>query len=338
MSTAKVTALMTTYNSRDFLLPAIESVLQQSYPNLELLIVDDASTDDSCQLISAINDKRIRLIRQYKNRGVGATLNHALQFIESEFIAKIDADDICQPERFAKQLAYLTDYPELAIVKSYFNYFTDDDQVKASERFQYFKAVKEPEHNAIDTPAQIAEELMRWNCMIHSSYFARTQVIKALGYPSYRVGEDYSLFYRAINAGYRIGCVPEYLLQMRVSNNSVTTGQEAALHFATALMEIKAERITHLVAQHHTVRVYGTGGFARAVAQRLIALGVPFGGFVDKEVKESIAIQTQHWPVTALANLSSKGLVIAAQPVRQQISQLLLQQGWREWQDFMVMA
>lgn len=332
-----ITALMTTFNSSDYVCQAIDSVLSQTYQNFQLLIVDDASTDSTCQLIENYSDPRIRLIRQSKNLGVGATLNYALQFIESEYVAKIDADDLCMPQRFEKQLAYLEANPELSFVKSYFTYFTDDEQVVSSERFHYFKTVKEPEHNAIDTPKHIAEVLMRWNCVIHSTYFARASVVKKLGYLPYRVGEDYSLFYRAIKAGHHIGCISEHLLKMRVSNTSVTTGNQAALHYSEALLDLKADRIQAILSQHRKLYVYGTGGLARAVAYKLLQRGMPFAGFVSTHPAESIEVNRHHWPVAGL-DVKSKGLIVAAQPVRQQMLLTLVQQGWEEWQDFMVIA
>lgn len=124
MKSPMITALMTTFNSSDYVCQAINSVLAQTYQNFQLLIVDDASTDSTCQLIENYRDPRIRLIRQSKNLGVGATLANAFQYIDSPYIAKIDSDDICAPDRFDKQLAFMLAHPELDIVKCYFKYFT----------------------------------------------------------------------------------------------------------------------------------------------------------------------------------------------------------------------
>ncbi|MFN3898781.1 MAG: glycosyltransferase family 2 protein [Alishewanella aestuarii] len=338
MTSPMITALMTTFNSSDYVCQAIDSVLAQTYQNFQLLIVDDASTDSTCQLIENYRDPRICLIRQPQNLGVGATLARALQYIESPFIAKIDSDDLCLPERFAKQLAFMQAHPELDIVKCYFSYFTEDAEVEASERYQYFKAVKEAEHNNINHPELIQQELQRWNCMIHSCYFAKTRVIKKLDYFPLRVGEDYSLFYRAVQAGFTIGCVPEYLLQMRITSSSVTTAADAAGHFAGTLVQLKHDKLLALIRHHGALTLYGTGGLAIAVAARLIEHGLPFAGFAARVSSEPIQVSGRTWPVLSLEAIQQRGVVIAAQPVRQQVSDELRAAGWREWQDFMVIA
>lgn len=338
MACATVTALMTTYNSSRYVGAAIDSVLAQTFDDFQLLIVDDGSTDNTCDTIQGYTDPRIRLIQQVENRGVGATLQHALNFVDTPYIAKIDSDDICLPQRFAKQYQFLQQQPQTDIVKCYFRYFADNDEVANSERYQYFKTVKEAEHNSINSRELIHQQLLRWNCMIHSSYFAKTSVVKAVNYLPLRVGEDYSLFYRAVLAGYQISCVPEYLLQMRVSNVSVTSTVQSACHFADALMQLKLAKITYLANRHQSIKLYGTGALARAVAEKMLACSLPFAGFIEQQCRESIEIGDKSWPVQALAECAQKGIVIAAQPVRNQIVKQLLSLDWREWQDFMVLA
>jgi len=302
------------------------------------LIVDDASTDNTCQLIENYSDPRIRLIRQPKNLGVGATLANALQYINSPYIAKIDSDDICAPARFDKQLAFMLAHPELDIVKCYFKYFTDDAEVAQSERYRHFKNIKEAEHNSIDRPDIIRNELMRWNCIIHSCYFAKASVVRSLGYTNARMGEDYSFFYRAIIANYNIGCVPEFLFYVRLSASSVTTKTESLSEFSKVITELKLEKLNKLVEIHDNIFIYGCGGLARTVVKELLEKSFPFAGFVDRFPKEPILINNISWPVFPLSTFKNRGLVIAAQPVRKEIVELLLAAGWLEWNDFIVIA
>lgn len=338
MSALSVTALMTTYNCADVVGETIQSILAQTLADFELLIVDDGSTDGTVEKIRSLCDPRIRLYPQADNAGVGYRLNQALQWVNSAFIAKVDADDICMPQRFEKQRDYLLAHPELGMVKSYFEYFTDDPVVAGSERYRQFRQVKEPQHNSIDTPQALALQLMRWNCVVHTSYFARTDVVKDIGYPDTRIGEDYSLFYRAVKSGVGIGCVPECLVKMRLSQSSVTTKADSALHFAKTLVELKQDELRALHSRHGELWIYGTGALAKGMMQSLPEIGLSASGFIDRNAADFYAPELGRYPVLALSETLPKGVVIAAQPVRDEICSFFINAGWVEWSDFMVIA
>ena len=90
-----VTVLMTVYNGKNYLSEAIESVLCQTLTNYEFLIVDDASTDNSIEIINSYNDSRIKLLINQKNIGQTASLNKGLATAQGEYIARFDQDDVC---------------------------------------------------------------------------------------------------------------------------------------------------------------------------------------------------------------------------------------------------
>ncbi len=122
-STARIPALsvaMSVYNGAQFLAPAIESILAQSFTDFEFLILDDGSTDATPDIIRdfANRDSRIRpIIRE--NRGLIASLNQLLAEARAPVIARMDADDISKPDRFAKQLAFLAANPDHGVVGSW---------------------------------------------------------------------------------------------------------------------------------------------------------------------------------------------------------------------------
>src|SRR5579862_87429 len=98
----KVTVLMPCYNAAGYIAHAIESVLQQTMKDFELLIINDGSTDNTVEIIQFFNDDRIVLLDQ--NRlGIAAALNRGLIFARAGYIARFDADDICAPDRLQKQ-------------------------------------------------------------------------------------------------------------------------------------------------------------------------------------------------------------------------------------------
>src|SRR5262249_9575451 len=103
------------YNGGDFLRPSVESILRQTYVNLEVLLVDDGSTDGCFATIQDLLDPRIRILRQ-ENRGKPAALNYALAELRGAFYAVQDADDLSHPRRIEKQLECMREHPDVAAV------------------------------------------------------------------------------------------------------------------------------------------------------------------------------------------------------------------------------
>lgn len=113
MNSPLVTIIMPVYNAGEFLRPAVKSIINQTYYNLEILIIDDGSTDDCLTTISDMNDDRIVIIRQ-QNGGRASALNHGLRIMKGEFWLIQDADDLSHPERVERQLQELLNNPNLA--------------------------------------------------------------------------------------------------------------------------------------------------------------------------------------------------------------------------------
>lgn len=111
-----VTILMPVYNGERFLRQTIESILNQTFTDFEYLIIDDASTDTSRDIIRCFNDPRIRLVENVKNDGLIKTLNRGLALAQGEYIARQDQDDISHPTRIEKQFAFLNDNPEIVLL------------------------------------------------------------------------------------------------------------------------------------------------------------------------------------------------------------------------------
>ena len=108
-----ISVVMSNYNTDELYLRAsIESILNQTYKNFEFIIVDDCSSDNSVSVIESYDDKRIKLIKNPKNMGLTKSLNIAIKAAKGEFIARMDADDISLPQRFEKQVEFLTQNPE----------------------------------------------------------------------------------------------------------------------------------------------------------------------------------------------------------------------------------
>ena len=104
--TAKVTVLMPAYNAGKYIAEAIESVLQQTFKDFQLLIINDGSTDNTEEIIRSFKDEGILLMNQ-SHKGIAVALNKGLSKANSPYIARFDADDICFPERLQKQISFL---------------------------------------------------------------------------------------------------------------------------------------------------------------------------------------------------------------------------------------
>src|SRR3990172_4584394 len=95
----QVTVLMAVHNGEPYLQQAIQSILSQSFRDYEFLIVDDASTDNSSKLLSSLSDARVRVVANKKQLGLSSSLNQGIEASEGAYIARMDHDDISQPER-----------------------------------------------------------------------------------------------------------------------------------------------------------------------------------------------------------------------------------------------
>ena len=127
---------MPVYNAEKYIGDSIASVLQQSFIDFELLIINDGSTDKTEKIIRGFADPRIRLINQ-TNQGIAAALNNGLQIARADYIARFDADDICMPERLQIQYDFLRTLPDYVIVGSNADYIdmNDVEQIRAKAKY-----------------------------------------------------------------------------------------------------------------------------------------------------------------------------------------------------------
>lgn len=121
-----VSVIMPAYNNGPFLREAVDSIAGQTYQDWELLIVDDASTDETPEILASLSDPRIRTFRLEQNVGAAQARNHAIERAQGKYIALCDGDDICMPNRLEKQVAVLETEPEIGVVSGQMLYFWGD--------------------------------------------------------------------------------------------------------------------------------------------------------------------------------------------------------------------
>jgi len=205
-----VTVLTTVYNGLPYLKEAIESTLNQTYQDFEYLIIDDASPDkEVIDLIQSYKDPRIRLIVNESNLGVSETINKALSIIDSQYIVRLDQDDVSLPSRVQKQIGYLERNPEISIVCSWEH--TIDSE---GRRIRSWK-------KEIKDYGEFLGPILLGICPIwHPSIAFRSKdMISVGGFNSkYIRAEDFEVTTRLALNRLSAGIVPEYLLLQREHN------------------------------------------------------------------------------------------------------------------------
>ncbi len=199
---AKVSVLMGIYNCADTLPEAIESVLNQTHSNLELILCDDGSSDNTYEVAGeyAKKDSRIVLLKNEKNMTLGPTLNRCLAVATGDYCARMDGDDVSAPDRLEKQVRFLEEHREFDCVGTYMLIYGTD------------KVRTLPEFPEIDRLAQS-------NPCCHASIVMRTAVYKELGGysadPKVERIEDVDLFWRFYLSGHKAANILEPLYIVR---------------------------------------------------------------------------------------------------------------------------
>lgn len=329
-----ISAIMPVYNAEKYVKETINSVLNQTFADFELIIVNDGSTDSTREIIEQFKDDRIRLFNLKTNQGVGYASNFAVKHVQGKYVARVDSDDIYHKDRFLLQKLFLDEHPELALVKSLVKYFSDPD-VEHTERYRILKEIVEKDKNSVITPEEIREKLY-WNmCIPHTSMMIRTEVIKHYGYKNVLCGEDYYLLYELNKAGFKMGTVTDYLVKVRVSKNSTTARKQAEL-FKT-VFQIKEDIIKTLFEQGK-VFLWGAGSFGKQVLEILERKGFDIEGFIDSDIKKiELSINGKKVFLPNAINLGGENkVIITSQTGRNAIVNILKEQGLQHLQDYIV--
>src|SRR5260221_3087417 len=116
MTAPPLTVLMAFHNDAPFIAEAIDSILNQTYGDFEFVIVNDASNDGSRDIVACYTDPRIRLLDNPTNLRLARSLNRGLEAARGALVARLDANDVARPDRLEKQMRFMHDHPEIALV------------------------------------------------------------------------------------------------------------------------------------------------------------------------------------------------------------------------------
>jgi glycosyltransferase involved in cell wall biosynthesis len=210
MSEPLITVLMPVRDARAYIDAAIDSILGQTEPSFVLMVIDDGSTDGSVDRVLARSDRRIFLVNDGQRRGLIDRLNWGLDHATSDYVARMDADDVSAPDRLSRQLRYMRDHPEIGICGSWYRAFNGEATLGEARL---------PEDHA-----SLVAMMLFGSPFAHGSVMMRRDVLNAfqLRYAPHAVhAEDYDLWERA-SAVTRLANVPEMLYAYRVHGEQIS--------------------------------------------------------------------------------------------------------------------
>lgn len=201
----RISVLMGIYNCASTLVEALDSLYDQTYHDFKIILCDDGSSDDTYDAAQsyASNHDNIILLRNDRNMGLNYTLNRCLEQADTEYIARMDGDDISLPQRFEKEINFLDSHPEYAVVSGPMIYFD------ANGDFRTGKGEGEVKK----------EDFIMSSPICHAPCMARTVAFKSVG--GYTVDdkllrvEDYHLWFKLFAAGYKLYMLNEVIYKMR---------------------------------------------------------------------------------------------------------------------------
>ena len=335
----RVSVLLPARNEERFLEQAVESILRQTEPNFELIVVDDGSTDDSREIIErlAASDRRIKLIRQPLT-GIVAALNRGMREASGSYLARMDADDLAHPKRLELQAHYLDRHPRIGLVGSRVEYLGDARSNRGLAVFVEWS-------NSLVAPRDI--ELYRFveTPFVHPSVMLRRELTERFG--GYRDGpfpEDYELWLRWLESGVRMAKLEQTLLSWRDRPDRLT--RTDSRYSVEAFYRTKAPYIYRWLEKHNphhpAVIVWGSGRTTRQRLRFLTDLGVSVEAYVDIDPRK-IGYRIEGARVIIPDELPAPGACfvlqwVASRGARAEIEAELASRGFRLGRDYLPCA
>ena len=207
---ARISVLMGIYNCGSTLVEALESLYAQTYQDFKIILCEDGSSDDTYQVAQdyASSHDNILLLRNERNMGLNYTLNRCLEHADTEYIARMDGDDISLPKRFETEVNFLDTHPEYAVVSGPMIYFDENGDFRTGTGKGEVKK----------------EDFIMGSPVCHAPCMARTAAFKAVG--GYSVDdrllrvEDYHLWFKLFAAGYKLYMLNDVIYKMRDDRNA----------------------------------------------------------------------------------------------------------------------
>lgn len=310
----RVSILLPCRDAGSYLSAAIHSVRTQTFEDYEVVAVDDGSTDGSGERLNqwALGDRRVRpLSTPPRHRGLVPALARGLAAARGELVARMDADDVADPERLRKQVELLDGDRGLAACGTLVDYFPAQQVRDGALRYQrWINSLVEPEHMARDVFVECP--LPHPTLMVRRNLLVGLGGYRELGWP-----EDYDLVLRLWQGGYRMAKVPEVLYHWREGDQRASRTDPRYDPAQFRRVKIHFLRRTLLAGDRPAI-LWGAGPIGKTWSRELSAAGTPLAAFVDIDPNK-VGQQIHDAPVLApeqlprfLAHHSPSPLILAA--------------------------
>lgn len=331
-----ISVVMPCYNNAGTLDASLNSLARQTLTDFEVIVIDDGSSDGTGGILQdwSRQDERIRVHHQ-THQGIIPALNRGLNACQAGYVARMDADDRCHPERLKKQVEYLDAHPKIDVVGSLVSGFPTD-QVREGFRV-YLRWL-----NSLVTEAEIRREIFVESPLPHPSVTFRLEAVEeAGGYQDRGWAEDYDLWLRLYLAGVRFAKVPEVLLEWREHPERLT--RTDSRYSLENFLRAKAHYLIRgPLNGRDAVIIWGAGMMGKRLSKHLLRAGAPQVAFVDVDPKK-IGRTRRGLPIIAPEDLPerwnglSKPVLLAAvgargarELIRDQLNEFGLREG-RDW-------
>ena len=209
-----VSVIIPAYNTARYIKAAVDSALAQTYPNVEVVVVDDGSTDNTREILSPyVNQGNIVYVHQ-KNGGLSSARNTGIKIAKGAYIALLDSDDMFLPEKLERQIDYLDTHPECAFLYCDIIHFYDDEPgTPLHLDYTYYSG------------AEVLPALLKKNFINPLTVVMRKSVFDTVGYFDVTIrqfAEDWDFWLRVAYAGFRIDYLPETLARYRMRKASIS--------------------------------------------------------------------------------------------------------------------
>jgi glycosyltransferase involved in cell wall biosynthesis len=259
--TPELTVILPVHNSEQYLSEAIVSILNQTFEEFELLIINDGSKDKSGDIIKSFTDSRIRVVNHKHNKGLVVSLNEAIAISRGSYIARMDADDISDPNRFALQLQYLRENPSVDVVGSSVRVFGIDNYIWDLP---------------LDPDSLDAHTLFRCS-LAHPAIMMRKSTIGKLKLKYLKFhqdAEDFDLWSRLLAKGGRIGNIATPLLSYRTHDSQISHKNSRQVISTRSIYSWQLKNRLNIIASkrdlemHHLIATLNISKNARSLEKK----------------------------------------------------------------------
>ena len=210
-----ISVVMSCYNSQSTIKDAVDSILSQTVEDFELIIIDDASTDDTLKILREYEDERIILVCNDTNRGLGYNLNYGVKIAKGDYIARMDSDDISLPYRFECQVKYLREHPDVICLGS---------RAKKIGKLSMFNRLFRSTILQVQSYDDIKIQMLNGTPMLHPSVMFNGILLRESGLnydPAFKRAQDYELWSRMV-FDYKMENLKDILLLYRYSSTQAS--------------------------------------------------------------------------------------------------------------------